>query len=362
MIYLDANATTPIFPQVLHKMEEIYRLGVVNPSSVHQAGKLAKRYYMQAKSDILSALNAGNEYDVVFCASGTEANNLALNAKMVGISTIEHESIKNQATDIYPNLHHKCVSVEIGVNCDGVVNIEDFASSAQKNECVSIIWANNLTGVIQNAGELIKHKGDAFLHMDAVQYTGKQLIDLTKTPIDAISISGHKIHGPHGCGALIFRKNFPISPLIKGGSQENNHRAGTHNLPAIVGLAKALRICNSVEYIQQYINHTQKLRNFITTFISQNGGTIVSSGAECLSNTICIIKNGVPSTEQLMFMDMNNICVSGGSACSAGVVGKSHVLQAMGLESLAPFAIRVSFDSSNTMDDVSTFCNVWKML
>lgn len=352
MIYLDHNATTVISKSVLTAMQEVYSLDYINPSSVHSAGKQAKKLYQKAKEDILYCLNADG-YDLVFTASGTEANNLALHGKKVLTTATEHESIKNQSIE----------KEIIPVNSNGLIDVSTFQKMAETNDFSSIIWANNQTGIVQNMQALIEVKGNCQLHTDAVQYVGKRLINLKETPVDAITISGHKIHAPHGIACLVFRKNFPIKKMIYGGLQENGNRAGTHNLPAIVGFAHALIEVNSAKYIKNYCSYTQKLTNFITNFVQNYGGKIVACNVDRISNTLCIIKKGVLTTEQLLVMDINQICVSAGSACSAGVVGKSYVLQAMGLsDDEISCAIRVSLDTSNTMQEAEEFCKVWKSL
>lgn len=348
MIYLDYNSTAQILPSVL---KNISHQGFLNPSSVHFEGKKAKKLYTNAKEDILQSLNA-NGYNIIFCSSGTEANNLALFGKSTACTFVEHESVKNQPY----------VIENITVDGNGLVNLQSFIKSSQNFECLSVIWANNFTGVVQNAEELNQNKGKAFLHMDAVQIAGKQKIDLQKTSIDAITIAGHKIGAGHGCGILVYRKNFPINKIIFGGGQEGEVRAGTQNLPAILAMAQALKTVNSQKYLEDYQNHTKKLRQFICNFVENNSGQVISQNQNGLENTLCIAKSGVPATEQLLIFDVNKICVSGGSACSAGVVGKSHVLYAMGLKHLAPFAIRVSLGMQTTMAEAEKFCTVWKNL
>jgi len=352
MIYLDSNATTAISKKALEEMNKIYEAGYINPSSIHFSGRLAKKHLEQAKERILSSLNASG-YDLVFTSSGTEANNLALNGKKVLTTGIEHESIKNQPF----------VKTVTSVNNNGYIDFKQFQSFAEQGGCASIIWANNQTGVVQNMEKILEIKGSCLLHTDAIQYAGKRLINLVETPIDAITISSHKIHGPHGVGCLIFKKKFPIEKMIFGGSQENSLRAGTYNLPGIVGFSFAFQEVNSIEYIEKYVNHTQKLTNFISSFVVENGGKIIAQNSDKLSNTLCIIKKGVLTTEQLLIMDINSICVSAGSACSAGIVSKSYVLQEMGVDDEEiSCAIRVSVDISNTFEDVQEFCKVWKAL
>ncbi len=336
MTYLDHNATTQIAPEILQKMNEIYGLGFLNPSSVHKSGKIAKKHLLEAKNRILKALNCQNpsNYDIIFTSSGTEANNLALSGKNFYRSPFEHESVRN-----LPN-----GSDEIAENC----------------EFSSIIWANNITGVVNDVENLKKTK---FLHTDAVQFAGKRKIDLSSGKIDAITISGHKIHAPHGIACLVFSKSYPISPIVVGGSQNESLHAGTYNLPAIVALSHAIEMVNCDEYLEKYQNDTQKLRQKLEDCVQSHGGVVIGVEFDRISNTSCIAKIGIPSTEQLMIFDQNDICVSAGSACSAGVVSKSYVLQAMNLpDEIVSSAIRVSVGISNTESEIDEFCRIWKGL
>ena len=340
MTYLDHNATTQIAPEILQKMNEIYGLGFLNPSSVHKSGKIAKKHLLEAKNRILKALNCQNplNYDVVFTSSGTEANNLALSGKKFQRSPFEHESVRN-----LPNGS----------------DFNDFSSEIAENcEFSSIIWANNITGVVNDVETL---KNTKFLHTDAVQFAGKRKIDLSNGKIDAITISGHKIHAPHGIACLVFRKSYPISPIVVGGSQNASLHAGTYNLPAIVALSHAVEMVNCEGYLEKYQSHTHKLRQKLEDFVRENGGIVVGEQFDRISNTSCIAKVGVPSTEQLMIFDQNNICVSVGSACSAGVVSKSPTLKAMGLsDEIVGSVVRVSLGLSNTEREIDEFCRVWK--
>ena len=339
MTYLDHNATTQIAPEILQKMNEIYGLGFLNPSSVHKSGKLAKKHLLEAKNRILKALNCQNpaNYDIIFTSSGTEANNLALNGKNFQRSPFEHESVRN------------------------LPNGGDFSSEiGEKCEFSSIIWANNITGVVNDVENLKKTK---FLHTDSVQFAGKRKIDLSSGKIDAITISGHKIHAPHGIACLVFKKSYPISPIVVGGSQNESLHAGTYNLPAIVAFSHAVEMVNCEGYLEKYQSHTKKLRQKLEDFVRENGGIVVGEEFDRISNTSCIAKIGVPSTEQLMIFDQNNICVSVGSACSAGVVSKSPILKAMGLsDEIVSSVVRVSLGVSNTEKEIDEFCMVWKGL
>jgi cysteine desulfurase len=354
MIYLDHNSTTAVSPAVLEKMNEVYGLKYINPSSVHGYGLIAKKYLQEARQQILKSLNAGEDYEIIFTASSTESNNLALSGKEIITTKTEHASVLNLP----------CETIFVNVDTNGLVDSEELRKYAHNGRTISIIWANHQTGVVQDIGNLLNLKNDCFFHTDATQYIGKRLIDLKQMPVDAITFCGHKIGGGHGIACLVYRKNFKINPILYGGLQEGGIRAGTYNLPAIVGFAYAVANVNDVEYLQKYQKHTQKLVDTIAEYVLQNGGLVLPQHNEKISNTICIAKRGLLNSEQAMIMDLNGICVSVGSACHAGISNtKSYVLQAMGFDDeISSCAIRVSVGMENTESDIAKFCEAWKRM
>lgn len=354
MIYLDHNSTTAISKSVLAKMNEIYNADFINPSAIHSYGVAAKKYLSEARDRILLSLNAGSDYDCIFTSSATEANNLALKGKYIVTTKTEHESV----------LNIPCDTIFLDVDSQGFILMEALKQHTIDSRTISVIWASNQTGVVQDMAGIIKNKGDCYIHTDATQYIGKKLIDLSKTPVDALTFCGHKIHGPHGIGCLVFKKSFPITTMIYGGSQENSIRAGTYNLPGIVGLSYAVLQANDKGYLTQYGFYTNNLIDTIACFVLKTGGIVLPLHTEKISNTICIAKPGVLNSEQVMLMDFNGICVSIGSACSASISKtKNHVLQAMGIDDeISSCAIRVSVGMENTQQDIDTFCRVWKSI
>lgn len=354
MIYLDHNSTTAISKAVVEKMNEIYNMGFINPSAVHACGVAAKRCLTEAKQRILSSLNASSDYDCIFTASATEANNLALNGKYIVTTKTEHESV----------LNIPCDTVFLDVDAEGFISIKKLRGNAINDRTISVIWANNQTGVVQNMAQIIENKAGCHVHTDGTQYIGKRFIDLSRTPVDALTFCGHKIHGPHGIGCLIFKRSFAVKQTVYGGAQEDGLRPGTYNLPAIVGLSYAVMRANDNEYLKEYQSHTQRMIDIIIDFAEKNGGVVLPRYSDKISNTVCIAKPGVLNSEQVMLMDLNNICVSIGSACSAGLSKtKNHVLEAMGFDdSLSSCAIRVSVGMETIRSEIEEFCRVWKSM
>ena len=354
MIYLDHNSTTAISHAVVEKMNEIYGLKYLNPSSVHGYGLIAKKHLQNAKKLILASVNASSDYDCIFTASSTESNNLALNGKSIITTKTEHPSILNLP----------CETAFVEVDTNGFVKIDDLKKHANFKKTISIIWANNQTGVVQDLATLLTHKNDCLFHTDATQYIGKLKIDLQKTPVDAITFCGHKIGGPHGVACLVFKKTFPINKIFYGGLQENELRAGTYNLPSIVAFSHAVKIANDDEYLEKFQKHTQKFVKIIENFVLANGGLVLPMHEKKVPNTVCIAKIGVLNSEQAIIMDMNNICISIGSACHAGISNtKSYVLQAMNYsDSIASSSIRISLGMENTAREIEKFCEIWKKM
>lgn len=354
MIYLDHNSTTAISPAVLEQMNEVYGLKYLNPSSVHGFGVQAKNLLQQAKKRILQSLNAENDYEIIFTASSTESNNLALNGKKIITTQAEHASV----------LNIPCETEFLKIDKNGIVDVENFKSHVQSGRTISVLWANNETGILQDIKTLLQYKNDCFLHTDATQAIGKIKIDLQKIPVDALTFCGHKIGGPHGVACLVYRKNFSVNPVIFGGMQEGGIRAGTQDLPAIVGFSYAVEVVNDEKYLEKYQKHTKKLIDIIKNFVLQNDGIVLPMHEQKISNTILVAKKSILNSEQAMIMDFNGVCVSVGSACHAGIANvKSHVLTAMGIEDeIASCAIRVSVDIENTEEEIRKFCEIWQNL
>ena len=351
MIYLDHNATTPMRAEVLEVMLEFFK-EPSNASSVHSFGRRAKFAMEQSRSrlgELIGIEKRDSNYQIVFTSSGTEANNLVMSnfaSEDVFISAIEHASIW-QLKDYMPNV--KLIKVN---NC-GLVDLEDLeqklAASTTQQKLVSVMLANNETGVIQNIKEiaLIARRYAAKIHSDMVQALGKIEINLDDFGIDFITVSSHKIGGPSGAGALIFRKDEHLRPMLIGGGQERGTRAGTENIAAIVGFGEAAKIAKA-----QLLNVASNMR-YLQTYLEANlhGLRVASQLAPRLPNTTLVLLGAYSAEEVIIKLDMMGIAVSSGSACSSGKVSHSHVLKAMGEASRS--ALRISTGYNQSTDDIN---------
>ncbi|WP_316353214.1 cysteine desulfurase family protein [Candidatus Trichorickettsia mobilis] len=365
MIYLDNNATTAIHQDVADLMYNMIKQPL-NPSSIHAGGRNAKNIMEQARIQIKELMGIApysREYSIIFTATGTEANNLILSNFIDGdvfISTVEHLSILSQQ-DRYPDIK------TIAVNDHGIVNLDSLtqllSQSKKSKKLVSVMLANNETGAIQplkNIAKIAKQFG-ALIHSDCVQAVGKMVVDITDLDLDFAVISGHKFGGSMGAAALIAKTKHHLVPHIIGGKQETGLRAGTENVAAIAGLGLAAKIAK--EELSQRIQHMrllqQRLESNLDNIFPQI--TILSSIAPRIPNTSLISLPGVLSSLQLIALDLRDIAVSSGSACSSGKVNKSHVLEAMGVNSeIAVSAIRISTSPDNSVEDIDGFINAFK--
>lgn len=352
-IYLDHNATTPAHPIAIAAMQGV--LGkAANPSSTHRAGQAARHTVDNARRQVRTALNAEHA-QVIFTASGTEANNLALHglpqADYLAVSAIEHPSV------ILPAQQRDAILIP--VNDQGIVDITALERILQAHEgkaLVSVMLANNETGVIQPIAEIAAcvyaHQG--FLHCDAVQALGKIPVDFTELNVDMLTISGHKIGAGQGAAALLIKQGLHLRAQLLGGGQESGYRAGTENVAAIAALGAAINALPTADSTLR-----DNLEQAIAAYAPD--AIICSRDTARLPNTSCIILPGMPSETQLINFDLAGIAVSSGSACSSGKVSTSHVLLAMGIpEAIAQGAIRVSLGSDTTQADIDAFLEVWK--
>lgn len=357
-IYLDNNATRKIYKEVIEAMKETYSVPL-NASSIHSFGRNAKRLLEQSRSKISQFLHADN-YNVIFTSSGTESNNQVIRGfsdyKKL-ISSIEHPSLYRAADDIY----------KIPVDNNGIVNLlalKKLLVGGPKKTLVSVMHANNETGIIQPVVEIAKicKENGILFHTDAVQTFGKVNFKIDDLSPDFMTISAHKIGGPQGAAALLVRKNFAPFPFLKGGGQEFGFRAGSENIPAIVGFAKA------VEITQDKMNQLSQigiLRDYMENKLKQICPEIVIIGEDALRivNTSCIIMPNVANDVQLVHFDLKNIAVSSGAACSSGKVEASYVLQAMNVpQDKVKNAIRVSLSLDNNYKEIDNFIEAWQEL
>ena len=365
MIYLDHNSTTNLLEDARNAM--IATLGKpLNASAIHGFGREGKRIIEKARKQIASLVGITNylrDYHITFTSSGTEANNLILanfRDSEVFISAIEHASILNHS-EFASNIQL------IKVNRNGILDQEDLRNKLSKSRAnkklVSVIFANNETGVIQDIKEIAKiaHEFGAFVHSDCVQSVGKISVDLIDLDIDFATISAHKIGGPIGSGALISKAKIHLIPHIIGGGQEKNLRSGTENIAAIAGFGVAAELVGKTQ-ASRY-EYLKELRDYLEKAIMKNSSNIkiVNFESPRLPNTSLIINVGRKSETQVIAFDLKNIAVSSGSACSSGKIGSSKILSAMQLsKEETNCAIRVSLGTTTTTKDVDKFLEVYK--
>jgi cysteine desulfurase len=354
--YLDYNATAPVRPAVVEAMREMLeRTG--NPSSVHRCGREARRALEQARVAVAAMAGAAPDH-VVFTSGGTEANNQALRSARgaVAVSAIEHDSVLAAAPE----------AALIAVDTEGRVEVAALERELARlrPELVSVMLANNETGVIQpvrEVGEIARRDG-ARVHCDAVQAGGKLLIDMAALGIDFLTLSAHKFGGPQGVGALVLRDGLEPDALLRGGGQERRWRPGTENLPGIVGFGRA---CELAMADADWRERTGSLRDRLEARIAALAplARVFGGSTERLPNTSCLTMPGVSNQTQLIEFDLAGIAISTGSACSSGKVGPSHVLAAMGVDpDEAASAIRISLGWASTSDDVDRFVDAWARL
>lgn len=358
MIYLDYNATAPILPTVRDAMAALNG-APLNPSSIHGPGRHAKRLLEDARASIATALSAFPN-EVLFVGSGSEANNMVLRAfaptHRLLVSAVEHASISKTASLLG--------AATVPVDANGLVQLdvlEGMLAQLAQPALISIMLANNETGVIQPIAEIarIARAHGALVHCDAVQALGKIQLDWGLLGVDMLTISGHKAGGPVGAAALLIRNDLPIKPLITGGGQELGRRAGTENVAAIVGFAEAVKHTIHCPQATQWRAWQQWLETELTAAAPNT--KIMGSSAPRLPQTLCITMSGVKAETQLMHFDLAGFAVSAGSACSSGRVVTSHVLTAMGVaDAVAETALRISWGWGTTQADIEAIAAAWK--
>ena len=361
-VYLDANATTKAFPEVVEAMMPFFSKKFGNASSVHSFGREAKKHLEKARRSVASFINAEYPEEVIFTSGGTEANNAAIKGvhsasgkkeKHIISSNVEHLAVLN----VCKGIEEKGVGVTyLGVDKNGIIDLKELERSI-KNETIliTLIAANNETGSvmpIKTVGDIASDRG-VYFHIDAVQYAGKVPLDVQKTGISLASISGHKINGPKGVGALYVKKGVKISGYLQGGHQEMNKRAGTETLPGIVGFSKACKINQEKQSVYQ--DKVYELRNELFDRINAEitGVTLNGHPEHRLPNTLNVSFEGVDKEALVMGLDLEGIAISAGSACTSGSVEDSHVLKAMGVApELRKGAVRFSMDMFNKKEDI----------
>jgi len=356
-VYLDHAATTPMFDAAIEAMNSSLRkLG--NPSSLHTEGRSTRKDVEDARESIARAIGC-QASEVIFTGSGTEANNAAIKGlfwhsdkKVILISSIEHHAVLDPAHWLAE--HEGAEIIEIPVTASGVIDLDFMkkvvAERASEIALISVMHSNNETGVIQPIADVVKIAGDIPVHCDAVQSFTKVPLSFKELGLFAMTISGHKVGGPLGIGALILRRAVEIPPLLHGGGQERDIRSGTLNAPSIVALAAAVKAdlydAKKVEGLRD---------SFEAGVTSLRPDAVINGkGAPRLPGISNITFPGTQSDSLLLLMDSEKVSCSTGAACTAGVHRPSHVLMAMGLtDVVSQSSLRFSFGSTNTQDDVA---------
>jgi len=360
-VYADNNATTMVAPEVrdeiLPFLTELYG----NPSSMHLFGGQVKTHLDLARQKVAALINA-DPSEILFTSCGTESDNTAIrsilttnpNKKHIITTRVEHPAVKNLCQSLTTNGYRV---TELSVDKYGQIDLDELRENINDDTAlVSMMWANNETGVIfpvDEAVQIVKSKGIPF-HTDAVQAVGKIKIDAKKTPFDMLAISGHKLHAPKGIGVLYVRKGTGISPFIVGGHQESGRRAGTENIPYIVGLGKACEIALNI--IDKEQTQIKTLRDRLEKELLEKAVDASVNGdiKNRLPNTTNISFKYIEGESILLLLSAQGIAASSGSACTSGSLEPSHVLRAMGV----PFtrvhgSIRFSLSRYNTDEDIT---------
>jgi cysteine desulfurase len=373
-VYLDNNATTPVLPEVLEAMRPYFGEHFGNASSIHHHGQETRAAVERARESVAALLDS-RASEIVFTSGGTEADNLAIFGPArpgdhVITSTVEHHAVLNACKHLTKHLGMAgCEVTYVPVDGRGLVDPADVRRAIRPNtKLITVMFANNETGVVQPVEEIgkIAAEADVYFHTDAVQAAGKIAIDVTKIGCNLLTISGHKIHGPQGIGALYVRKGTALEAMLYGGSHERSRRAGTENVPGIVGLGKAAELAiagfergddllmDDRMYDQKMAAARDRLERELLEIEATglNGG---SNGkvAPRVPNTTNIYFDGIEGEALVIALDLKGLAVSTGAACSSGAIEPSHVLTAMGLSrERAKASIRFSLGKQNTAEDI----------
>lgn len=367
-IYLDYAATTPVRPEVIEAMTEVMETVPGNPSSIYTTGRLANFRLTRARDTLAEVLGvAGNE--LIFTSGGTEADNLAIKGlalanqqkgRHIVTSQVEHKAVLDSC--------HRLMDWGFDVTFlptdkYGLVDPEVLRSALRPDTIlVSLIWVNNELGSVNPIAELgnvVKQHG-ALFHTDAVQALGKLSIDAHDLPVDAMSVSAHKIYGSKGVGALWLRKGLALQPLVEGGAQESNLRGGTENLPGIVGFATAAELIEKERSAR--VTEEQKLMDYLSRSLTDISGIRINTHPEQrVSNILNISIPRIDGESLFINLDLAGVAVSNGSACTSGAQQPSAVLTALGLPAdLARATIRISIGRETTRETLESFAGILK--
>ena len=365
--YFDHNATTPLDERVLEAMLPFLREQYGNASSRHDMGITARRAIDQAREQVAALVNV-RPPQVVFTSGGTEANNLfikgaaeILKPSQIAISAIEHPCVAKPTEA----LARKGWAVrKLAVTRDGIVDLNDVDAALQnKTGIVSVMLANNETGVIQPVVEIAERAraAKAWMHSDAVQALGKIAVDFEALNVHAMTLSAHKIYGPKGAGALIVDKRIELTPLIAGGGHEHGLRSGTENVPAIVGFGAAAELAAS--RLTELAPRLEKLRARVEQGLTQLGAVLFGAASRRVSNTSYFAFDGIDGETLIIELDKLGFGVAAGAACSSANPEPSATLLAMGIEpEIARGAVRFSLGAANTVQNVDEFLQAVKQV
>jgi cysteine desulfurase len=357
-VYLDNNATSPLLPEVFEAMRPYFFEKFGNASSIHQQGQQSRAAVEQAREQVAELVNC-RPAEIVFTSGGTEGDNLALFGLVkpgdhVITSAVEHHAVLNACKRLE---EIGCEVTYLPVDGCALVDPNDVRRAIRPSTVlISIIFANNETGVLQAVNEIgrIATEADVYFHTDAVQAAGKVPIDVKEIRCDLLTLTAHKMHGPQGAGALYVRKGTLLQPMLYGGRHERSRRAGTENLAGIVGLGKAAEIARqrftdgSVERMAALCDGLER-----TIVGSIDQVSVNSAGAPRVPNTTNIVFECLEGEAMVIALDLKGLSVSTGAACSSGAIEPSHVLTAMGLSpDRARASLRFSLGKQNTADDI----------
>ena len=359
-IYFDNNATTRVVPEVFEAMKPYLTELYGNPSSIHSFGSHVGRKIQAAREKVAALLGASDPIEVVCTSCGTEGDNAAIRGilesrpekRHIVTTQVEHPAVMG----LCQHLEKKGYRVTwLHVDGEGMLDLDELRDSLSDDTAlVSVMAANNETGVIfpfEAVGEIVKAKGIPF-HVDAVQAVGKIPLNMKNSPVDLLTISGHKFHAPKGVGALYVKRGITFRPFIVGGHQERNRRAGTENVASIIGMGAAAELAR--KNLGEETKQVQALRDRLEKSLVSTVGCRVNGHRERrLPNTLNVSFEFLEGEAVLVLLDEFGICASTGSACTAGSVEPSHVLRAMGVPPIwIQGAVRFSLSRYNTVEEV----------
>ncbi len=363
VIYMDNNATTKVAPEVVEAMMPFLTGCYGNPSSMHNFGGQVGRCVTEAREKVAALIGAVSD-EIVFTSCGTESDSTAILSALqafpekrhIVTTRVEHPAVKHLCENLDRLTGHKHRITKLKVASDGTLDLAEYEKALSEDTAiVSVMWANNETGVIFPIAEMARmaKERNILFHTDAVQAVGKVPIDMRELEIDFLSMSGHKLHAPKGIGILYVRRGTPFVPFLAGGHQEKGRRGGTENVASIVGLGRACEL--AAETIEVENTRVKKLRDKLEEGLLASIPKSMLNGHKTarLPNTTNISFEYVEGEAILLHMNEHNICASSGSACTSGSLEPSHVLRAMGVPFTAAHgSIRFSLSMYNTEEEV----------